>query len=264
MKLYHITDPHFNFKSQAEVKLFGEQVKESCSQEGVKVVVLTGDISKARSLPRDLESFSIPFKYTDVQIFFVFGNHDFYGGWMASTLRKAEKWSGYLPALDFAPLSEEVALCGVDGWYDFRAGDGSSTTADMSDWKQIRDMRDLTWTSLVDGCRALAKDSADKAVKKLEVAANSGYKKLVLATHVPPFESAVSGSPLEPDLLPVVTNIILGEHLLEFTQAHPEVQVDVLCGHTHNELSVQVTDNLNVHVGKAEYGKLYSVLREFS
>lgn len=265
MKLYHITDPHFNFKSQEEVKLFGRQVKESCLQEGVKVVVLTGDLSESPSLSRDVSHFMGSFKDEGIQVLFVLGNHDFYGGSIRSTLRQVEVCPGYLPALDFVPISEDVALCGVDGWYDLRAGTGQRTRVHMSDWVRISDMCELTWISLVDGCRSLAKDSARKAIKKLELATVSGYKKLVLATHVPPFEDAAwyNDSKSDPDFLPIMTNITLGEHLLEFTRAHPEVQVDVLCGHTHYERSIQVAGNLNVHVGKAEYGELYTVLREF-
>lgn len=266
MKVVHITDPHFNFRHKQDVVLFGEQVRGTCLQEGIKHVVMTGDLSESRTLERDLGYFGSAFTEDDgISVHYVLGNHDFYKGGITETKWRASQWKGYLESKDYVPLDEDTALCGVDGWYDFRSGSGPGTKLGMHDWDVIRELKDLTWVSLVDSCRGLAKDSAKKATKKLELAMKAGYKQLVLATHVPPFRQAAwhAGAVSDDTWLPVMTNMALGDALVNFTSLYPGITVDVLCGHTHTARSVEIAKNLNVHAGHAEYGQCFAKIQSF-
>ena len=55
--------------------------------------------------------------------------------------------------------------------------------------------------------------------------------------------------------LPFFSCKAMGDVLLEMSEAHPNCQILVLCGHTHGGGEVQVTENLRVVTGAAEYGR---------
>lgn len=59
------------------------------------------------------------------------------------------------------------------------------------------------------------------------------------------------------DCLAVTTCKAMGDLLLEVAQANPDVQIDVLCGHTHREAAVEMLPNLRVHTGRGGYERLY-------
>jgi predicted phosphohydrolase len=86
-------------------------------------VVLTGDFAESRSLKRAAKGFGEgPVK----PIYFVLGNHDYYGGSIDGTRTVARRLSGYLRWLHSAgivQLHRETALVGHEGWYDAQYGD---------------------------------------------------------------------------------------------------------------------------------------------
>jgi hypothetical protein len=82
------------------------------------------------------------------------------------------------------------------------------------------------------------------------------YTKIIVATHVPPFEGAAwhAGKPSEPDYQPFFSSPTMGKILLQAAREHPEKSVEVYCGHTHGKGTYSI-ENISVFTGNAEYGK---------
>jgi hypothetical protein len=70
---------------------------------------------------------------------------------------------------------------------------------------------------------------------------------LLVATHVPPFACN------DPDYQPYYTCKAVGDVLLKFADQRPECKITILCGHTHLGGEMQITDNMQMLVAKAEY-----------
>jgi hypothetical protein len=201
------------------------------------------------------------FESVGLPAWFVLGNHDLYGGSIAEVRRTARKVGHWLGDDDSAlvRLTGGACLTGVDGWYDFRAGRCERTRIAMNDWYQIHDFVPLSAGGIVAASRALAEQSAELATKKLLAAVQAGYKRILLATHVPPFVECATheGQPSDPDWAPIMTNVTLGDALYAFATEHPDVHLDVLAGHTHDRCDRMVAPNLRVRVGRAEYGRAF-------
>ena len=78
---------------------------------------------------------------------------------------------------------------------------------------------------------------------------------VIVATHVPPFEQAClyQGEPTSPDFLPHFCNPSLGAMLVDYIDAHPDREMTVLCGHTHDRAHCQPHERINVYTAGAEY-----------
>jgi hypothetical protein len=135
----------------------------------------------------------------------------------------------------------------------------------MSDWHLIDELRGLPRVELVEVCRALAADSVRQAIDALIVGLArhrdiGRARRMVVATHVPPFlECALApdGRPSDADWAPIMVNVALGEALRSFAAQRPEVDLLVLCGHTHTACDTRVAPNLRVVVGPADYGQAF-------
>jgi predicted phosphohydrolase len=247
--LIHITDPHFNFMSQAKLDLHALRVASEVRRTGAKVVI-TGDIAEGCSLESCMRAWLrvVPDTY------FVLGNHDYYGAHIAEVHRTAKQFPGYLDPLAPVRLSDTECLVGVGGWYDFRRGCGEHTDVWLSDWTSIPDFANVN-VPVHEVCRAFADASAQAAKEKLRAAAKAGYEHIYFATHVPPFSSAVDRD-FSDRWLPVVTNTALGDVLCDFS-LESSIPVTVLCGHTHCERKVRIGRTwIDVVVGSASYGDL--------
>lgn len=262
MKVAHITDPHLNNLTEEEVVKFGETVQATCTANGVQHVVITGDISEWPTLERDLRYLARGVG-PKLSIHFCLGNHDFFFASFEEAKKEVSSWVGYLESQDFIRLDECTALCGVDGWYDFRSGKGSQTKTLMPEWHSTREFRYKTHQEVVAKSRSLAKESAKIALRQMTLAVQAGHQKVILATHVPPFRDAawrIDGISND-TWLPLMTNLALGDTLLYFAAKHPQVDVTVLCGHTHTERHLHVYPNLNIRVGAAGYKEPKMTLR---
>jgi 3',5'-cyclic AMP phosphodiesterase CpdA len=249
--LIHITDPHFNFMSQAKLDLHALRVASEVRRTGAKVVI-TGDIAEGASLEACMRAWLrvVPDTY------FVLGNHDYYGAHIAEVHRTAKQFPGYLDPLAPVRLSDTECLVGVGGGYDFRHGMKERTGIRMADWTEIRDF-DVLPHAIHSVCRAFAEASAQAATIKLRAAAKSGFQHIYLATHVPPFATAAWHNDAKSDdaWMPVMTNKALGDALLDFA-VESSARVTVLCGHTHTARRVSIGPRLDVVVGSACYGDL--------
>ncbi len=112
-----LTDIHLEFLTDEEEAAF---VKDLANQKMVGLF-LTGDISTARQIESHLQFFE---DFYLLPVYFVLGNHDYYGGEIdsvRSTVKKICKkscWLHWLPVSGIVPLSKDVCLIGHDGWAD--------------------------------------------------------------------------------------------------------------------------------------------------
>jgi len=263
MRVCWTTDIHLNFVPFPA--LFGKEL----AGEKADGVLITGDISECHRLSRDLLSLREGIG-TKTPIWFLLGNHDAYQGSVMQAKSIANKMNAIASNLIYigseehkgVELVEGTWLIGVDGWYSATAGTPFESNVQMSDFSLIsemlvtgtRDPRDLT-AGRVAAARRLASDEADIAKTKLAAILRKKPKRVVLATHVPPYaQASFHMKGLSDDQwLPWFTNTLLGDLLDKVAAAHPEVLFDVVCGHMHTGGVYHRAENVSVTVGAARY-----------
>jgi 3',5'-cyclic-AMP phosphodiesterase len=264
MKLCWITDPHMNFLD--DVEWWKTIVSEGSEDDAY---LITGDISEADTIEDHLRDLAA---HTTKPIYFVLGNHDFYGINQSCTYRpsiaetrakvaelasdRAHSNLYYLHTCEPVSLSPTTILIGVDGWYDMRNGCPSETFS-MADFTLVPDMNGPP-EFRPQKCARLADESARLLQAKIRRAlADKRVEDLVIATHVPPFAEAAwyRGSPTNDTYLPYFSNRSVGIAILEETAEFRGKGGDVLvlCGHCHSPGTVYPAKGIVVHTGKAEY-----------
>lgn len=254
VRIAWLTDIHLDHLDDEAVDALSQRVAE-VSPGGV---VLTGDISIAPRLGEHLERFAARF---DAPVWFVAGNHDYWGASVAAVRPALSQMSRVAPRIRWLPsegpvmLSDEIALVGVDGWADARLGDYQSSPVRMRDYTHIAELATGDIDTGVEAARAIADADARQLADLLERAL-AERPHVYVATHVPPFaESArYRGHVTTPDFLPWVTCKAVGDVLLEVAERHPNERITALCGHMHHSAHEQIRDNLVVRTGAAEYG----------
>lgn len=265
MKLDWITDPHLDHvKDKAELLKFVEELHARESD----ALIITGDIAESNTLYDFLGIVSGAYQRP---VYFVLGNHDYYGAWRQQTHERVRKVCSAVPAgiLNWMPdagvvfLERDVALVGHDGLYDAR--EGADADLEMSMWdlfmpQGIFDLADALNRSprcLLEKLQMLADECADHITSVAKEAIGRGAKKVMVLTHVPPFLEAsyFRGRPSDMRSRPWYVNKTLGESLLKLAEHHPDVEFVVFAGHTHGRRDVYLRDNLFVRVGAARYGR---------
>ena len=143
MHLAWLTDVHLNFLSEMEVENFLATVREIDPD----AVLVTGDIGESRNVAPWLERMDDAW---DRPIYFVLGNHDFYGGSIAGVRSEAAALSRkrpnlrYLTALGVCELTPRVGLIGDDGWADARLGNYEQSLVMMNDYRLIAELAPLS------------------------------------------------------------------------------------------------------------------------
>ncbi len=258
-----LTDLHLNFLAPWAQAAFYEQIRE----ERLDALLISGDIGDAESVVSILSQFAAVVK---VPVYFVLGNHDFYGGSMTGVRREIEslcaasEWLRWLPAVGVVSLTAGTALIGHDSWADGRCGDFERSDVFLNDYRLVEEVTGLLKYQRL----AKLNELGDEAAQYLEVQARQAlakHKNVIVLTHVPPFREACwhEGRISDNDYLPHFACRVVGERLAAVMREHPFQGMDVLCGHTHGAGRVQVLDNLSVTTGGAEYGfpKLQSVIQ---
>ena len=242
------TDTHFDNFSSEDQDAFIEQ----CQQAYLDSLVLTGDISMASRLRKDLErvqsALSIP-------VFFVCGNHDFYGSSIKNVRNELESIKSnhslyYLTQEPYVQLGKEVALVGHDAWYDGRYGNYMDSAIDFPDYHSIEEFINISKEDRF----KLVKELADQAITHLETQLPllvKKFEKIVIAIHCPPFResSLYKGQLVDEERGPYFVAQDLGNYLLDFTSQHVKNKFLILCGHSHQECNIQISKNLNVLTG---------------
>ena len=280
-----ITDPHLNFLRQPEyVTHFGASVVEEHRPQSV---ILTGDIAEHDNFVDLLNKFNEGLRdglqgseYSTntsadrVHLYFVLGNHDAYGGGIASARKQATRLSllsstiTYLTIGEVVELTPTVALVGHDGWYDARHGYPVGSTVDMNDFYHIAELTSSNdpdgylmvrdprpRNRIIEACQVIADRYAEEARVSLRTAL-AIYPTVVFATHVPPFIGSTwhDGATSNDNYLPWFSSKAMGDMLAIEADNHPHRNILVLCGHTHGEGEYQARPNLRVLTGAARYG----------
>jgi len=264
------TDVHLNFIDD-EQRLV--EFANSLVVDNPTGIFVTGDISVTSRLIYHL---SVLEKVVQRPIYYVLGNHDFYGGDITAvrkTMRELTNMSSYLkylPTVPYLALTSSTAIVGHDGWYDALYGDWKNSNFMMTDWDSIADflpmsggkagMRGIGGSgnfdkgAIVGQARKLAHEGVTHVMQGIKSAVRY-HKNIVVLTHFPPFQEShiYQGNVGNAAHQPWYTSKMMGDLLLQAAAAYPKVNFTVLCGHTHGKYSGKFAKNLTVHVGGAEY-----------
>lgn len=254
MKIAWVTDIHLDFLSRKERAAFYAAVADT----NLDGLFITGDISVAQCLTAHLKALS---RDLEKPIYFVLGNHDFYGGSIKDvraslrTQMERHRFLTYLPDAGVVELTPTTALVGCDGWGDSRYGDYARSSVQLGDQLFIEELTGITKSALQCELMRLGDQAADQLRKTLPKACDQ-YPHIILLTHVPPFREACwyQGQLSNDEWLPFFACQAVGDVLLETMQARSNVRLDVYCGHTHHRGTARILPNLTVHTGAAEHG----------
>lgn len=252
MKIIWISDVHLNFlHNNLEAReIFYLSLKEAKGDS----ILLTGDIAESHDVAHYIKEMQ---ERTGKVVHFILGNHDFYGSSVAA-VKRSVKHLGYLGSQQIVPLSASTALIGVDGWGDTRNGDYKNSLLTMSDWLYIDDLR-KEYGKGMDKLKVQLMKLADADARKLKrrvlKAIDQGYKKIIIATHVPPFEEVCfnAGKKSTPSGLPFFSSKCLGEVILPIAKRNAAIDFLWLSGHTHSRAKHKPCNNLTSKVAKAVY-----------
>ncbi len=250
MNLIWMSDIHLNFLNASLREEFYLKLKKAAGD----AIVISGDIAESHNVAPFIDDMR---RAVGIPIYFVLGNHDFYGSNLAA-VKQSVKSLGYLGSKQCIALTSSMALIGVDGWGDCRNGNYENSRLTMSDWIYIEDLfksygkgsKELKRT-----LQKLADADARKLKRRVLKAIEGRYKKIIIVTHVPPFEEASlhAGRKSTPDGLPFFSSRCLGETVLPIAKKHSEVDFLWLSGHTHSRATYVPLPNLTVKVAKSEY-----------
>jgi 3',5'-cyclic-AMP phosphodiesterase len=248
-----LTDIHLNFLPD-RVGEFAEQI----AQHNPSALLISGDIGEADSTAAYLQILAALLQRP---IYFVLGNHDFYGGsikgmrGIVSKLARESRWLHWLTQEGVIELAPGIGLIGHDGWADSRYGDFARSNVMMNDYLLIHELTRLSKPALMHKLESLG-DEAAAHFRVWLPAALSQYPHVIAVTHVPPFSEAAiyNGQISDDNYLPHFASKAVGDVMLDVMRANPERHLTVVCGHTHGEVHVKVLDNLEVWAGGAEYG----------
>lgn len=253
-----VTDIHLNCVADPG------RVGEMLAHTGADLAIVTGDISEPASLAFDLDRMTSKF---GLPIFFVLGNHDYWDADMEGAHRATDEMLAaqksrslvWLRRAGVVELDADLALVGIDGLYD--AGWGKPEPGvSLNDFVRIRDLNNLHWQRRIEVVREWGRETAALGESVLR-AACANHKRVIFATHVPPFpQLAFAGHDNARGykvsaLVPWYSSRSMGEMLLRVADDFPSTEIRVLCGHTHARADEQVAPNLRVSVGAAEYAK---------
>ncbi len=254
VRLGWLSDLHLDFVDEAKLARFLARL----GREGADGWIVTGDIAQADTVAGALRRIEAA---AGAAVWFVLGNHDFYGGSLAGVRRDLPgalpppsrvRW---LTACEVEFPAPDLALVGDDGWADARLGDPIGSRVELSDFELIEELRGQPRIALIRVYNRLGLEAAARLRPKLHRAAASAPRVLV-ATHAPPFAEAAwyRGRPSDPDYLPWFASKVVGEEILDAAQCHSGVQFQVLCGHTHGSGVWHGAPNLTVWTARAAYG----------
>jgi 3',5'-cyclic-AMP phosphodiesterase len=245
-----LTDLHLDRTPQSEIDHIYNQIRATHSEN----VIITGDISDADHLALHLEQ--LAHACAPRPMYFVNGNHDYYGGSIKKVdqvvyeMCKSIKHLYHLDAQKVIKLADGIGLIGHNGWADVRAGLGMETSVDNPDRHCIDELKRLSQNETLIEMRALARRS-NQQIRSILPLALTRFRHVVIATHVPPFYNAVyHKNRLASDLhVPHFCNQSLGFMILGVLKSFPYRRVTVLAGHTHSACHMTITRNLSIRVG---------------
>ena len=255
VRLIWLTDIHLNFLEPEGLDRFLKRL----GSKQVDAILIAGDIGEADSVEEYLGLMANACK---APIYFVLGNHDYYRGsigYVRERLRRflvAHPTLTWLSSTGVVSLSDSTALIGHDSWADGGFGDYWNSRVQLNDFMLIGEFIGRTKQEWLATMAALGSEAA-KHFERLLPEALKKYSKVIVVTHVPPFDAAAwhQGHMSSPDWLPFFSCKAAGEVLQTIAADYPEKEITVLCGHTHSSGIFQALPNLKVITGSAQYGK---------
>jgi len=261
------TDLHLDTATRTEFDRFCSELRRAAPGP----LLLGGDTAEAPRLERSLRVLADRLERT---IYFVLGNHDYYGSSVRAVRDQIDRLRHpglhWLEGAAPAALGDGVALVGHGCWGDAREGDFDRSGVILSDYLAIEELARRFdpgtfrgslggQTALRTVLRELGDDAAATLRRSLEGLAET-TRHVVVLTHVPPFRESCwhEGRISERDWLPGFTCRAVGDLLAAQARANPDRAFTVLCGHTHSPGFARILPNLAVHTGAGEYGKLMS------
>lgn len=252
-----LTDIHLEMLSSEQAESFFRSVRD-VDPTGVLV---GGDIATAGTLALTLLKMQ---KIIAKPIYFVLGNHDYYGGDIEPVRKSARLLMHQNPEIHWLPqtgvveLSPQVALVGHGGWSDGGYGDFMASEIMLTDYVQIKSLVTSEKAERLSKLKQLGDDAASTLRLHLKQALEHNLQVYVL-THSPPFIESCwyegKTPSVEDAYLPHFTCKAIGDLLLDMASTHPDKSITVLCGHTHGSGTAQIRPNLHVITGGAEYEK---------
>ena len=248
-----LTDPHFDMLSGQQV----DTLVAKWASLDVDGLLITGDIADGETLLSFLTCLDSGLPYP---IWFVLGNHDYYGtgiGRQRSAVRlwcQTSRRTTWLAESPHVALSKTVALVGHGGWADGGYGDFHGSSIGLNDYRQIAELTGHDKHDLIRRLTSLGQDAAS-VLKRQIISACKSHTHVLVATHVPPFVESCwyQGQATLNEWTPHFSCKSVGDCLLEMAAAHPDHTIHVYCGHTHSGGEAQLAPNLAVTTGGATY-----------
>jgi 3',5'-cyclic-AMP phosphodiesterase len=250
------TDLHLDHAS----RISRVEMLDALSRADADLLLLTGDTGTALTVAGHLSQIAEAFPGL---VAFVLGNHDAYGSGIERVRAEVRALARVTPNLTYLhdgavlPLPGGGSVIGCDGWGDARYGNWSGTGVYLNDFRLIDELAySVSRPLLVERLRGLGDESAarlrDAVARALLL---EGH--VLIATHVPPFDSAAwhDGAISDESHTPYFACKATGDVLLEAATARPERDFTVLCGHTHGSGECWPLPNLHVVTGGSVYGK---------
>ena len=250
-----LTDLHLNFLTSPQIDAFYETV----SAREPDVVLVGGDIGDASTFVSSLGALETKLQ---LPIYFVLGNHDFYGSSIADGRRTAaqlaerSRWLSWLPDAGVVELAPGTGLVGHGAWADGRLGKAAQSLVMLNDYVWIQDFVALNLQERFAKLNELG-DEAARYFESVLPRALERYEHVIVLTHVPPFKDACwhQGKISDEDWLPHFCCSVVGDVLIALMREHSARRLSVLCGHTHGVGEAEILPNLTVRTGGAVYRK---------
>ncbi|BBM81823.1 metallophosphoesterase family protein [Candidatus Uabimicrobium amorphum] len=247
-----LTDIHLEFLEDDAFHNFLE-ILQQCEYD---MLWITGDIAHGANVSQYLIKLAMTLQKP---IYFVLGNHDFYGRktndvYEEMYIVSQNPYLTYLSASPVIEINANHALIGHDSWGDGRWGNYYASNITLNDFLVIRDFAGLDQEKILSRMQYLAHRSVVHIKKALKKALKK-YHHIWMLSHVTPFkETCLYGNEIADDnWLPFFCCKEMGDMLIEVMSQHPQQYLTVLSGHTHNEAHVQISSNIHSIVGGAEY-----------
>ena len=265
-KILWLSDLHFNVQDLWPAG--HDAYLHQLSEVEVDHLVITGDISIAKHLNQALLAISEAAGHRTV--YFVLGNHDFYGSSFGEVDRAVARVCcqranlHHLGHGEIIEVNQGTSLIGIGGWADGKAGYGRHTITRYNERKRIADFMGDSKQAVFERLARLGEASGDY-LHEMASKALRRSEHVIVATHVPPFVLAAHSKEKHGNRvcrkteLPFFVNLSAGERLKQILLAHPGKRLTVLCGHTHRANSYNETPALRVHVAAAKEIRLINL-----
>lgn len=258
VKLAWASDIHLDCVPDNKWYDYMEEELEDCNG-----LLITGDISNAKSLLTHLTKLST----LNTNIYFVLGNHDYWGASFPEVQNQLKSLPNNLYYLNNHDpiIINDTAIVGADGWYDCRYGDFANPKFIMGDWSRMKEYAGsvteiygkLTINSnLINNVsRQKSKEDTNQLVNKIHNLDKTNINHIIVLTHFPPYDesSYYQGQMSDRYAIPYFTNKYMGENLDMLAEQY-KVNFTTLCGHTHEARTYHRMNNLVVHTAFANYG----------